>query len=243
MAVARGDQLHSSVNVAVLVPRRDDGGHRDELWGFVRSHLEREHPDWPIHEGHHDDGPFNRSAAINAAAELAGDWDVAVIADSDTVIPPVSLRAGVEMAAALGWMVNCLDLRIMLNERGTRRIMRGGPAYDTADWRRPDWMERVEPEAPSSAVVVRRDLFDRVGRFDEKFVGWGHEDSAFRIACETVTGVPMLRVGAPVYHLWHPESPEVRGTPTRRANMRRLAVYEAAAGDVAKIDRLTGGSL
>ena len=54
----------------------------------------------------------------------------------------------------------------------------------------------------------------------------------------------MLRVAADAYHLWHPESPEVdRRSPTRRANMRRLSAYEAAAGDVVKIDRLTGGPL
>ena len=229
------------MRVVVLVPRRDDNGWRDELWGYVRSYLEREHSDWPIHEGHHDDGPFNRSKAINAAARQAGDWDVALIADSDTVTPPASLRTGAEMASALGYMVNCLDLRVLLNEGATRRIIEGR-VDQRAAWRKASWVERIEYEAPSSAVVVRRDLFDRVNGFDERFVGWGHEDSAFRVACETVTGVPMLRVGADAYHLWHPESPEVRGTPTRRANMARLAVYERAAGDVAKIDRLTGGS-
>ena len=224
--------------VVVLVPRRDDQGHRDKLWRFVRARLESEHPDWPIHEGHHDDGPFNRSAAINAAADAAGDWDVAVIADADTVSPPEALRAGVDAAVALGVMVNCHDQRIMLTRVATREILRG----THLSWDRPLWTQRVWFESPSSAVVVTRGLFDRAGGFDEGFVGWGHEDSAFRDTCETLTGRPMLRVAMRAYHLWHAESHEVAATsPTRRANMRRYDAYRLARGDVAAIDQLTGG--
>ncbi len=229
------------MNPVILVPRRNDHGWRDELWCFVRSRLEAELPDWPIYEGHHDDGPFNRAAAINAAAEEAGGWDVAYITDSDTLAPVDALAIGAELAADTGYMVNCHDLRVMLNERATRRIITGR-ASPGADWRKASWVERIWYESPSSGVMVRHDLFDRAGRFDESFVGWGHEDSAFRYACETVSGSPMLRVARDTYHLWHPESPEVDPrTPTRRANMRRLDLYRAAAGNVAKIDRLTGG--
>jgi hypothetical protein len=242
MVMARGTELtFPDANPVILVPRRADNGWRDQLWRYARARLERELPDWRIHEGHHDDGPFNRSAAINAAAAEAGDWSIALIADSDTVAPALALTTGAELARQTGWMVNCHDLRVMLNERATRRII-AGRSDPAADWRKPSWVERIWYESPSAGVVVRRDLFDRVGGFDEKFVGWGHEDSAFRIACETVTGAPMLRVAMDCYHLWHPESPEVdRRSPTRRANMQRLAAYERFAGGVTKIDQLTGG--
>lgn len=257
MAVGRGDRLQTpgsnpvtpgelldGWNVAILVPRRDDGGWRDRLWRYVRARLERELPDWPIHEGHHDDGPFNRAAAINTAAELAGDWEIALIVDGDTLAPPEALQTGALLAATHGYMVNCHDLRVMLKEQATRRIIESGRLDPVNGWRKPQWVERIWYESPSAGVAVRRDLYDRVGGFDERFVGWGHEDSAFRHACETLSGAPMLRVAMDCYHLWHPESPEVdRRSPTRRANMARLADYEHAAGDVTLIDRLTGGPL
>ena len=48
-----------------LVPRREDNGHRDKLWEYCRTRWESYFPDIPIYEGHHDAGPFNRSAAVN----------------------------------------------------------------------------------------------------------------------------------------------------------------------------------
>ena len=50
---------------------------RDALWVFCRPWWHDRFPDWPIIEGHHVTGLFNRAAAVNAAARLAGDWDVA----------------------------------------------------------------------------------------------------------------------------------------------------------------------
>ena len=57
--------------VVFLVPRRADDGHRDELWRYARKRWEALFPEWPVFEGHHDVGPFNRSAAVNLAADLA----------------------------------------------------------------------------------------------------------------------------------------------------------------------------
>ena len=69
---------------AILVPRRADGGIRDLRWEQARERWEKF--GWPIHVGYHDDGPFNASAARNAAA-AQGDWDVAVFVDADTIVP------------------------------------------------------------------------------------------------------------------------------------------------------------
>jgi len=76
----------------ILVPRRDDNGYRDELWQWVRAWWEREQSHMPIIEGYHTDGLFNRSAAINTAARIAGDWDVAVIIDADVICDPERVK-------------------------------------------------------------------------------------------------------------------------------------------------------
>lgn len=215
----------SELRVAIAVPRRDDGGWRDKLWAFCRERWEREFPDWPIHEGASPDGPFNRAAACNAAVAAAGDdWDVVLIIDSDTVSDPRSVRSAIEVAASTGRMVVAHDERIMLTKEGARHAMSGS----AGSWRGRSYVEKVWHDSVSCAVAVSRALWGAVGGFDELFVGWGREDTAFRIACE-VHGGPMLRVAGECFHLWHPVAEEVAAKhPLRVANEARHQRYVEA---------------
>lgn len=221
------------MNVVVLVPRRADGGHRDRLWTFARQWWLNDHPDWPIIEGHHDHGPFNRAAAVNSAA--AGDWDVAVIIDADIIANPDAVRAAVDIAANAGRVVVSHHDRVMLNKAGTQKILEGyrGP------WRVRNMVETVFTDSVSCAVVVPRPVWDDVGGFDERFSGWGFEDSAFAVAVETLSGKPIIRLASELYHLHHPPSPEAsKQAATYALNADRLARYRAADGDPESIRAL-----
>jgi cellulose synthase/poly-beta-1,6-N-acetylglucosamine synthase-like glycosyltransferase len=107
----------------LIVPRRPDGGERDKLWAFCAEYWRRVRPEWEVVEGHHESGPFNRSAAINAAAE--GEWDVAAILDADTIIEPDLIEEGARRAADTGRLVLPFKTRNLLSRAGTVRILRG----------------------------------------------------------------------------------------------------------------------
>lgn len=213
--------------IVILVPRRADGGVRDALWQWCAKRWRDQFPEWPIIEGESPDGPFNRSAAVNAAAAKAGEWTVALIIDSDTVSDPRAVRCAVETARRTGAMVVAHDERIMLTQRGTDEVLGG---Y-TGSWRSRGFVEHVWYDSVSCAVATSRSLWDDVGGFDELFIGWGREDTAFRIACESVAG-PMLRVSGECFHLWHPVAEETDAKhPLRVANERRHLRYVAARWD------------
>jgi hypothetical protein len=222
-------------DVVILVPRRADHGIRDDLWRFARAWWAREFPDWPIIEGHHDDGPFNRSAAVNRAAELAGAWNVAVIIDADVLPTPSAIRGAVAVARqnipACGF-----HLRRHLSKQGTVRVMRG----DRASWER--WVKQDHKDSVSGAYVLSRSLWDQVGGFDESFVGWGWEDVAFKLATETIAGADMVRTAGALWHLWHPVTPERdESRPEFIANRERARLYRAAKGNrVAMLELLDG---
>lgn len=226
------------MDCVVLVPRRPDPW-RDQLWRFVRREIEEE-LGWPIFEGLSVDGPFNRSRALNeAAAAAGGSWDVAVILDADTVPDAARVRDGVDLAIKRGRLVCPQDIFRSLTRTGTRSVLSGECQVQDAP-KRWDY-----PQPKSSCLVVSASLWGEVGGFDERFEGWGFEDASFFHACEALVGVD--RFEGPVWHLWHPRSPEKNTDRTAyQANQALGARYKAARRDRAAMRAIlseSGGPL
>jgi len=195
---------------------------RDEVWLWVRKWW-REHTGLLIYEGHHDHGPFNRSRAINRASALAGDWDTAIVIDADVILDGANVFAALGRAGATGAPVLGYSERINLTAKGSRQILQGFQG----DWR--SFTRTRLTNACSSAIAVRRDLWDAVGGFDETFAGWGWEDVCFAIATQTVSGTKLERTPGTLWHLWHARSPENdERRATYVANRERAARYKAA---------------
>jgi hypothetical protein len=210
-----------------LVPRRADGGHRDRLWAYARARWQQYFPDVAIFEGHDDDGPFNRSAAVNRAADAAGAWDIGIIIDSDVLLSVSQVRAAIERAETTG--------RVTWAHRRWRGIREDMTARLVADRRdlgaelsrdELDLMvERTNPISWSCCIVVPRPVWDDLGGMDERFVGWGYEDMAWQSVIVGLYGHE--RIEGDVVHLWHPRSEEriVKGQPafTATADYNRNA--------------------
>lgn len=216
------------MKVVILVPRRDDGGWRDQLWAFCIAKWRTDFPEWTIVEGHHtaEEGLFNRSKAINRAAENehVRDWDVALIIDSDTISDPPAVREAVEYAFRTNVLTVAHNARKMMSERATKQFM----TNPTVAIRR-HMIEKTYYDSVSCAVAVSRQTWDLVGGFDERFIGWGFEDTAFRIAAETLTDSSMHVVQSDCYHLWHKSSPEASHfAPSFARNNALKARYEQA---------------
>jgi hypothetical protein len=54
-------------------------------------------------------------------------------------------------------------------------------------------------------LMISRENFYKAGGFDERFNGWGYEDNAFMLMCETTIG-SYVETDNKAYHLWHPLS-------------------------------------
>ena len=214
------------MSAVLLVPRRAGEPYRDASWHWNRARWEELlGSDCSIVEGEHDDGgPFNRSAAINAAARAAGDWTVALIVDGDAFVSSRQAIAAINAAARTGELVLGYELYKKLNRSGSEKIMSG---Y-AGSWEA--FVTTTLTDSCSSAVAVRRDLWDAVDGFDEGFVGWGWEDVAFVIACTGYAG--RRRIPGDLWHLWHPRSAERQEkSPTFPANKARAARYKQARKD------------
>lgn len=222
------------MRVAVFVPRRGDGGHRDKLWEFCRAWWLERHPNWPIYVGRSPDGPFNRSAAVNDAAAQAGDWEVGIVLDADVIVNPEAVYDSVATATRTGKLVITHTRRVDLTRRGTEMVMNGyrGP------WTKRPVQGRVWDVSESSCVVVPRALWEKVGGFDERFRGWGYEDTAFRFLCEREAG-PVIKIDGDVFHLWHERNDDAQpNSPTRAANLALLEQVKSSGSPAATTDGL-----
>lgn len=213
------------MRVVLLVPWRTDDGPRAAVWAVCRRRWEALFPDWPIYEGVSPDGPFQRAAAINHAARQAGSWDVAVIIDADVMLPPENVREAVRIATTTGKVTWAHRRWRELTEAATLRLIGkrsdlyapgilGSGGVEGSDLMADDghgkplldlYVSSTTPLSFSCCIAIRRDAWDTVGGFDERFVGWGHEDTAFAAATAWYAG--WARVDGDVLNLWHPRLP------------------------------------
>lgn len=121
------------MRAVLLVPRRADGGPRDKVWAWCRAAWEALHPDLPIYEGHHNVGLFNRSAAVNRAADLAdrdGRWDVGVVIDSDVFLAPGQVRAAIAIARESGHVTWAFRRWRGVTREATEKLVLPDPGYE-----------------------------------------------------------------------------------------------------------------
>lgn len=173
--------------VVFLVPRRADGGRRDEIWSWMRRHwLPRHHPAWSVCEGTDDGRVFSMAKARNNAARAASDWDVAVIIDSDTIAEPDAIRQAVEMAQQTNKMVVAGDVRMRMDKTSTDRILNGGLWFPRPEGKHPKTgvlPDTIYGEPSSGVIAISRGLWDATGGYVENMKGWGWEDLVFITQC------------------------------------------------------------
>lgn len=178
-------------------------------------------------------GPFNKSWGLNVGVRVSrSPW--LMFLDADLV-----LGLAVEEAAKLlaaGYSIVKPYVRLFdLDEAESRRVRNG-----EFDWvpERPtsgavDRETQGEfPPFAGGAMMMTRPVYDRMGGWDERFVGWGGEDDAMSFALERAR-VPGTQLDVrPAVHLHHPRSPSTTsGQPHYRANLALLSEYRAMSDE------------
>ncbi|MBA3671418.1 MAG: glycosyltransferase family 2 protein [Gemmatimonadaceae bacterium] len=191
-----------------------------------------------IHAWHPDDG-FRASAIRNCAIRRScGDYLIFV--DGDCVLHGDFVRSH-EQYARDGCFVQ--GGRVLLDKRHTAEALRAGvvaPGVWRAGVRNRlsglslPWLAPLVPSprdplrgVRSANLAVWRDDVERVNGFDERYVGWGREDSDF-VARLVMAGRRRrkLKFGGIVHHLWHPERP--RGDLDRNHASFEQTLYTGA---------------
>lgn len=231
---------HKTATVVTLVPFTSDEPSRIIVWEAVKTWW-RQNVGIPIVIGESDPSTFNMSLARNRAAKKAGNWDVAVILDADTLVSPEQVKKGILLALQTSAVVYPYTERWELSPKGTQMFLADPKSNWYQDAKRHAW------EHFGGCMIVTRELWDLVRGFDPAFSGWGHEDGAFLAACTILSGKQCKRVAGKLFHLEHQSSPVKDPLhPQYRANRKRMLRYTEAtkqANAVALIRRLRDESL
>jgi hypothetical protein len=203
------------MRVSVLVPFRGDGGHRDRVWDYVKPLWEELPVELVVGEDPGDQ-PFNVSRAFNDAASRAtGDLFVLFGADQ---LPDVDRVAWAMREAQDGAKWCPLFAATGAYSEGDTRLLVENNAdpsrFDFAQW------------APfcTGIFAVTRAGWAEINGMDERFFGWGCEDTAVRMALEVVLG-PAPEPAGTLHCLWHPAASRSRFD----ANAAMIGAYETAA--------------
>jgi glycosyltransferase involved in cell wall biosynthesis len=185
------------MKAVILVPFRTDNAERQANWDNVHKNLAT--LGIPIVEGDNKGRVFERARARNVAAELAGNWDVALFCDADILVPRDQLEAALMRSYLTGAYVVAYSHLHYLTRKGTEQRLRGGGVNSHPEFCESDEMVGLTWEC---AYAVRRDIWDTVGGFDERFRGYGGQVAAFFYAYATFGG--RSRINGNAYHMDHP---------------------------------------
>ena len=190
----------------------------------------REAP-FPVRHVWQEDRGFRAGAVRNRALALTA-ADYVIFTDGDCVPPPAFVSRHVELAEPGRFVAGN---RILLSESFTAEVL--GKRLPIHRWRTPRWLvawlardvnralplvhlpdgafrkrnpDRWEGVKTCNLAAWRADLA-RVNGFDERYAGWGLEDSdlVLRLLHAGVTH-KSARFAAPVFHLWHRENDRTR---------------------------------
>lgn len=183
------------MRAVVLIPYRPAGFERMRNFKFV-SRWWQGHG-WPIVVGDSLTPQFERAQARNIAAREAGEWDVALFCDADIFLNRIDqAEAAILRCYRTGAYTVAYSHLHYLTEDGTRNVFRVGVDPTHFDW------DEVVAHTWECCFAVRRDVWDEVGGFDERFLGYGGQVAAFFYAAGTLAG--RERIYGSAYHLAHP---------------------------------------
>lgn len=211
------------MHVACVIPWRGGRRDRERHHQTVRNHLRALLPDAVHIDADNGAQPFSRAGSRNHGVRLAQDagCDVVVICDADTLVEREPLLEAIEA---------CSDGVLHLPYRRYRSLTKRGLAqYNAALPLLECEVDHDHEYATGGVLVLLAESWWRAGGMDERYQGWGMEDTSYRIAADALLG-PTVRHPGTITHLWH--RPEWNlGSPQYNRNAAHMQRYVEAEGD------------
>jgi glycosyltransferase involved in cell wall biosynthesis len=145
-----------------------------------------------------NDGKFNRSAARNCGVEKSSS-PIVVVMDADNYVPTKQIHAAIKVATRRDVLVKPFSYFGYLTEESTNDFY----GWGSFPFSKAEFVNPPQRNFNGGAYVMKKSIWKDIGGMDEGFIGWGAEDDAFHIVCESKLGKSRSVDGFD-YHLYHP---------------------------------------
>lgn len=195
---------------SIILAYKPDGGIRDKHLAWTFERYKKMFPDAEVIVSQDDPDKygwdtFSKSKYINLGVKRAK-FEKLLITDIDMVHEKTAILEALEVCEKYSFVVPCAKV-YKLNKGTTQRVLgeKATQYMPSVDLRKQKTYFRKGKDV-NGWTVITKEAFWQAGGYDENFVGWGSEDSAFYCACQIMNEKPMGRISAVAFHLWHEEA-------------------------------------
>jgi predicted glycosyltransferase involved in capsule biosynthesis len=190
--------------ISLLIPYKSDHSYRERNLEWIKKRYSILMPNAEICIGTCPSEPFSRSAAINNAYKIST-RDILVISDADVFLDVKLIKLGAAALEESPWVIPYDNINYLSLE-GTTALLKEEP---TANIENSISHQNIYNYSGykifGGLCILKKECFEKVGGFDEAFIGWGCEDDAFQRKMDAVCG-KHIRFHSCLWHLYHPSA-------------------------------------
>lgn len=208
--------------ISILIPFRDTGDRKKQLQ-WLQKRWEKLFPEAEvIIESDDGQNPFSKTIAVNKCYKRATS-DILAIVDADVWLDPkILIKAANDIRQGnANWVRPCGTV-YRLTKNFTMNLIEFDPSTAFPKVKPEEHTERITPTVGLVCVFSRKQ-FEAVGGMDERFRGWGWEDTAWNFMLDGMFGKAQIWDNI-VYHLWHPRIKDDEDKPIWPGQTERNAV-------------------
>lgn len=214
------------MQISIIIPFLSDNGDRDLAFDWVKEYYKRILPSADICAGS-SEKPFNKAQAINKAVQNAS-GNILILVDADIICSPEAILKSIRMLKKHTWVIPYKKV-LDISKESSSKLLNLEPGWPFSINIKSNNRVTGNNTPVGGINVLKRESFEAVGGFDERFLGWGGEDDAFAAAMNTLCG-GFKRLNNSIYHIWHP-SANWQANEHYENNLALAARYSNAYGN------------
>jgi predicted glycosyltransferase involved in capsule biosynthesis len=189
------------MKLGIVIPWRPRPS-RIYAFDFIYEHYSKSFPEAKIYLSDKEGDVWNMSGSRNIGCDMAfsDGCDVALVSDADIYIKKDRILQACESSLEKDLVSIPYQKVVFLEDFHSKEFIKDTDKFFEKNDR---YLFKVYSKQVGGAYAITPKVFSQLNGWDERFVGWGFEDLAFRHAHGGLTGFDYIRIPGPAVWLHH----------------------------------------